>query len=67
VRPCAAASTFHFRWLLGVGLGAEGWSLLSRDWPLTRSIAALTAVAALAAVGPARCCKEHVIGCHLTQ
>ena len=62
-----AASTFHFRWLLGVGLGAEGWTLLSHDWPLTRSIAALTAVAALAAVGPDSCCEEHVVGCHSTQ
>lgn len=45
----SSASTFHFRWLVVVGLALEGWSLLSRDWVLTRSIAALAAVAALAA------------------
>ena len=43
----SSASTFHFRWLVTAGLCLEGWSLLSRDWVLTRSIAALTAVAAL--------------------
>ena len=45
----SSASTFHFRWLVTVGLALEGWSLLSRDWVLTRSIVALAAVAALGA------------------
>lgn len=45
----SSASTFHFRWLVVVGLALEGWSLLSRDWVLTRSIAALAAVAVLGA------------------
>jgi predicted PurR-regulated permease PerM len=45
----SSASMFHFRWLVTAGLALEGWSLLSRDWVLTRSIAALAAVAALGA------------------
>jgi len=40
-----SASNFHFRWLLCVGVAAEIWNVVARDWALTRSIVALGLVA----------------------
>ena len=40
-----SASNFHFRWLLCVGVAAEMWNVVARDWALTRSIVALGLVA----------------------
>jgi len=47
------ASTFHFQWLIAAGIALEGWSVISRDWVLTRSVVALAAVAVAAAVAAA--------------
>ena len=43
-----SASNFHFRWLLCAGVALEAWSVVARDWALTRSIVALALVALVA-------------------
>ena len=46
-----SASNFHFRWLLCVGVAAEVWNVVARDWALTRSIVVLGLVAVCGCVG----------------